>query len=146
MLKSTLSALLLCVPAFAIGVPLDQGLRCEMGTVEFFRPLVQYQFIYPKAIAVRGAINFFAPHKRLSKKNGETLEAFGMPVESVFGYAAGQIMFTTEDPRIMSPDLFGVVVREEIGNVQAQLRAMNVTKATTRRVTHNTTEISCIGV
>jgi hypothetical protein len=144
--KNTLLAAILCAPLFAMALPLDQGLRCEMSAVEFFKPLVQLRLISLQPTSVTGALSHFTPAKGLSFKAGGRLEAFGMPVESIFGYAAGQLMFASADPRITSPDVYGVVVREQIGNVQAQLNSLNATKAKARRITHDTTEIACIGV
>jgi hypothetical protein len=142
-LKHTaLFALIFAAPTMALAaVNLDKGLTCGMAATDFFRPLVQHKLIDVDATSVEDSISYFRPHVPLG--SGGML-AFGMKVESVFGYARGQIMFL-RGPGTEPIDTYGVIVKEDISNVQAQLRSMGATRAQTRRISKSQTAITCEG-
>ncbi len=155
MKKYAIFAVLAAVPIFSIAsIEVDKGLMCNQSTNDFFAPLIQNDSIELKPYKIDDKfISYFniKNNKSRSKKsfykkgfeNGIT--AFGMPVISVFGYADGQILFP-QNPLGKTPDVYGVAVEEGIANVQAQLRSVGSTKATTYRIDASKTFIICKGV
>lgn len=142
MKQTALLALALAVPSMASAVNLDKGLMCDMSAAAFFAPMVQHKLIDIEPIAVEDSINHFRPRTQLGSK---ALLAFGMKVETVFGYARGQIMFQRA-PGTEPADTYGVIVKEGIANVQAQLGSMGAHRALTRRISSSRTAITCEGV
>ena len=138
-----LFALVLAAPTMAFAaVNLDKGLMCDMSATNFFYPLVQRKLISLEPYSIEDSVSYFRPHTPLGSGG---LRAFGMKVETVFGYARGQIMFL-RGPGTESPDVYGVIVREGIANVQAQLNSVAAYKAHTRRISSSETAITCEGM
>jgi hypothetical protein len=138
-----LLALILSTSATAsAALNIDKALSCDMPASDFFRPLVQRKLISAEANSIEDSISYFRPHMPFG--SGGML-AFGMKVESVIGYARGQIMFL-RGPGTEPVDTYGVIVKEEIANVQAQLRSMGATRVQTRRISKSQTAITCEGV
>ncbi|HBF51647.1 MAG TPA: hypothetical protein DDX04_16330 [Massilia sp.] len=136
-------ALALAAPSMAVAaVNLDKGLTCEMSATAFFSPIVQRRLIDIEPYAVEDSISQFRPRAQIGKN---ALYAFGMKVETVFGYARDQIMFL-RGPGTEPENTYGVVVKEGIANVQAQLNSMGVHRAQTRRISSSRTAITCEGV
>jgi hypothetical protein len=138
-----LFALALAAPTMAsAAVNLDKGLMCDMSATNFFFPLVQRKLISIEPYAVEDSVSQFRPHTPLGSGG---LRAFGMKVETVFGYARGQIMFL-RGPGTEPPDIYGVIVKEGIANVQAQLNSVGASKARARRISSSQTAITCEGM
>lgn len=138
-----LLAMAFAVPTMACAaVPLDKGLMCEMSAAAFFSPMVQHKMISLEPFAVEDSISQFQPRAQFGQKS---MTAFGMKVETVFGYARGQIMFL-RGPGTEPVDTYGVIVKEGIANVQAQLNSMGAHRAQTRRISSSRTAITCEGV
>lgn len=115
---------------------IDNALACNVTATEFFTPLIQGELLNIKPYSVDSSISFFKP--KLFKR----ITAFGMPVVSVFGYAKDQVMFIKTDAR--TEEIYGVIVKESIANVQAQLNAVGATKAKINRVDSSSTSITCL--
>jgi hypothetical protein len=143
MYKKCALALALALPCAAQAIELGKGLMCEISAADFFQPLVQRRIIDINPYVVEDSVNYFHPtNRQLIMKKADRLLAFDMKVNAVFGYARDQVMFR-RGPGTEPPNIFGVIVNESIGNVQAQLSNVGAYKAKTRRVTSNTTEIFC---
>lgn len=115
------------------------SMNCDQSVKEFFAPLVQNQAIETPAYKIDdGYLNMFKlrPFVRL--------DAYGMPVSSVFGYTDEPLLFKRMEGS-HSADVYGVTVKESIANVQAQLTAVGATSAKTLRIDRNTTAIACKG-
>lgn len=141
--KTALLALALAAPSMAAAaVNLDKGLMCDMSAATFFAPMIQHKLIDIEPVSVEDSISHFRPRTQLG---GKALHAFGMKVETVLGYARGQIMFL-RGPGTEPADTYGVIVKEGIANVQAQLNSMGAHRAQTRRISSSRTAITCEGV
>jgi hypothetical protein len=66
-----------------------------------------------------------------------------MPVTYVFGYDDDPLLFINNGDK--ARPIYGVIVREGIANVQAQLKAVGADRAMTFRVDSNSTMIGCKG-
>jgi hypothetical protein len=128
----------------ALGAPLAAGaaepltMACDISTRSFFEPLVQNGLIKTKPFKVAAhSINYFQP--RMFKH----LTVYGMPVTFVFGYADDPLLFINNGEK--ARPIYGVIVREGIANVQAQLKAVGADRAMTFRVDSNSTMIGCKG-
>lgn len=138
-----LLAPILAAPTMAFAaVNLDKGLTCDMSAAAFFAPMVQHKLISVEPVSIEDSISHFRP--RMPLGSGGML-AFGMKVDTVFGYARGQIMFL-RGPGTEPADTYGVIVKEGIANVQAQLHSMGAHRAQTRRISSTRTAITCEGV
>jgi len=115
---------------------LDEAFKCDRSTADFFSPLVQRQLLNPKAIVVVDSVNYFKP--KLFKK----LTVYGLPVIQVYGWADNQVMFIKSPGNQTPSELYGVVVREGVANVQAQLNSFG-SKAVAIRVEEGQTAITC---
>ena len=143
MFKKCALALSILLPATAFSVEIGGGLTCNSSVSDFFQPLVQRNLIEMKPFMVDDSVSYFHPtNRQLIMKKSDRILAFDMKVNSVFGYGSGQAMFR-RGPGTEPPDIYGVVVNEGIGNVQAQLNSAGAYNAKTRRITSNTTEIFC---
>ncbi len=151
--KSAIFALLSVAHIFAFASSnIDKSMMCDLSSKSFFEQLTQNNLIELKPYSVTKFISHFhttasKSKLRFSKKRSheDEITAFGMHVDSVFGYADGQILFT-QDPDRQTPDVYGVVVIESIANVQAQLHSVGAEKARTRRLDASKTIIVCQGV
>jgi hypothetical protein len=133
------AALLLGLPVFAQAA-VNLPLTCDSTVKSFFAPLVQANLIEHKPFIVdEHSLNHFRP-KLLSH-----LAAYGMPVSEVFGYTDDQLLFIKK-PGLVDGDVYGVVVKETIANVQAQLSSAGAIGARTYRVDAHSTAIVCKGV
>lgn len=113
-------------------------MSCGMSVRAFFAPFIQRNLINPKPVAVaESSVNSFKP------KFLKQITALGMPVVSVLGYTDDPLLFV----KVGNPqqDVYGVVVKEGIGNVQAQLKSYDVTDARTFRIDAKSTLILCKG-
>lgn len=116
---------------------IDKAFFCNMSTTQFFQPLVQLGVLNVKPYAVEDSVSYFHP------KFFNQIFLFGIQVEAFFGYADNQIMFT-RSPGTAPPELYGVIVRESIANVQAQLNANGATLAKVNRIDSNRTAVACL--
>jgi hypothetical protein len=116
---------------------IDKAFFCNMSTTQFFQPLVQLGVLNVKPYAVEDSVSYFHP------KFFNQISLFGIQVEAFFGYAENQIMFT-RGPGTAPPELYGVIVRESIANVQAQLNANGATLAKVNRIDSNRTAVACL--
>jgi hypothetical protein len=133
-----LAALAFSAPLAAVAAePLDMS--CGLTVTAFFAPLIQKALIDPRAVKVAPAssINYFKP--RFLKK----MTVYGMPVTSVFGYTDDPLFFRKVSES--KQDVYGVVVREGIGNVTAQLASVSATQARPFRIDSSSTLILCKG-
>jgi hypothetical protein len=131
------AALALGLPACAFAVePLQ--MTCDSSVKAFFAPLVQHNLISTKPFLVDAhSVNHFRP-KLLSH-----VTAYGMPVSEVFGYGDDPLLFIKKSDQ--PDDVYGVIVKETIANVQAQLVSVGATKAQTYRADSRSTVIFCKG-
>ena len=112
----------------------DDAFKCDQSATSFFTDLVQRNLIkIPPSTTNDQSISFF--------ETTTPATVFGMQVVLVLGYVPGQAMFVTRP--VVATERFGVVVKEGIANVQAQLNSMGAMKAKTRRFDSQTTAISC---
>ncbi len=146
MKRIALLAAVLTAPTMATAaIDIGKGLACEMPATEFFRPFVQRKLINIGTYRLEDSISYYQPiEKNLSHPKGGML-AFGMKVDTVFGYARGQLMFE-RGPGTEPSDTYGVIVKEGIANVQAQLNSVGANRAQTRRISSTRTAIICEGV
>lgn len=128
----------------ALGLPLAASaaepltMACDISTRSFFEPLVQNRLIKTKPFKVaEHSVNYFEP--RLFKR----LTVYGMPVVYVFGYADDPLLFIKNGQQ--DREGYGVIVRESIANVQAQLHSVGADQAQTYRLDSNNTVILCKG-
>jgi hypothetical protein len=137
MLKKIIALLALGGPlAASAAEPLTMA--CDISTKSFFAPLVQNNLIKTKPVKVAAhSINYFQP--RMFKQ----LSVYGMPVTYVFGYDDDPLLFINNGDK--ARPIYGVIVREGIANVQAQLKAVGADRAMTFRVDSNSTMIGCKG-
>lgn len=140
MLNNYLAVLVLSAPLLSYGAePVD--LSCGMTVKAFFSPLIQGGFIDPKPLTVAAnSVNHFRP--RFFKR----IEAYGMPVTSLFGFTDDPLLFVRNGNRSdTEPDIYGVMVRESFGKVQAQLKAVGATNAKALPLDSHNTMIACKG-
>ncbi|WP_373987020.1 hypothetical protein [Duganella sp. BuS-21] len=139
MFKKIVCAHALGLPLFACAaVPLSMD--CTSTVRDFFAPLVQGDLIARKPYIVdQHSLNHFKP------KLFKPLTVYGLPVIYVLGYANDPLLFINKG----SPpdaDVYGVIVKEGIANVQAQLTSVGAVQARTYRVDAQLTAIICKGV
>jgi hypothetical protein len=134
------------VTALTLGVPIAVyaavpiAVDCTSTVRDFFAPLVQQDLIARKPHMVdQLSVNHFRP------KFLHPLSAYGMQVSEVLGFANDPLMFTNKNSA-PGQEVYGVIVREGIGNVQAQLQSVGVSQARTFRVDAQSTLILCKGV
>lgn len=139
MKKPLIAALALTASMAAVAKPIEIDARCGQRVADFFAPLIQQDLIKRKPYSVSpGNVNLF--DVRLFKP----LTAFGLPVTTVMGYTDDPLLFTARTAS--EQDVYGVMVREGIGNVQAHLNSIGVTDARVIRADAKTTVILCKGV
>lgn len=139
MLKHIAVALALSGPVAAIGATHEINAACGQTVRDFFAPLIQQNLINPKPARVTSAsINVFNP--RFLKP----LTAFGLPVLEVLGNTDDPLLFVSNGTP-HGQDVYGVVVRDGIGNVQAHLNSIGVTEARVMRIEDKKTLILCKG-
>lgn len=131
--------------ALAFGLPLaalaseSVVMACDSSVKSFFGPLVQRRLIDTKPFLVdEHSLNYFRP------KLFARLSVYGMPVTGVLGYSNDPLLFMQKGN---SPggDGYGVIVKETIANVQAQLASVGATQARTIRFDARSTIIFCKG-
>lgn len=138
LIRKFIAALAISAPFFAHAAPHAVDMSCGMTVKAFFAPLVQSRVLNPKQVQVNDrSVNYFQP--RLFKE----IAVYGMPVVYVFGYTDEPLLFVNNGNSAW--DTYGVVVRESIANVQAQLNSMQAGAAQTYRVDARTTAITCKG-
>jgi hypothetical protein len=138
--KTAFLALCLAAPMMSTAaVSVNKPLSCEISATQFFQPLVQRKLINLRPYYVEDSVNFF----RLSSA-GFGMQVYGMKVTAVLGYASGQLMFE-RGPGTEPPDTYGVIVKEQIANVQATLNSEGATSVRTRRISPSETAIFCEG-
>jgi hypothetical protein len=139
LLRSFVAALALGTPIFACAaVPLI--VDCNSTVRDFFAPLIQQDLIARKPFMVdQLSVNHFKP--RFLKP----LAAYGMPVTEILGFANDPLLFTNKNST-PGQEVYGVLVKEGIANVQAQLQSVGVTNARTFRVASLSTLILCKGI
>lgn len=139
MLKKYAAALAFGLPLAALASePVDMS--CNMSVKSFFAPLVQRHLIDTKPYLVdEHSRNYFRP------KMFAHLAAYGMQVTGVVGSADEPLLFIKKG-NAPGGDLYGVIVRESIANVQAQLNSAGVTAAKAFRFDGRQTIITCLGV
>ncbi|WP_164462594.1 MULTISPECIES: hypothetical protein [Burkholderia cepacia complex] len=137
-MKKTVLALLLAATAPCHAVELGKALYCNLSVRNFFAPLVQRHLISARPVTVYDSINSFRPTPF------SHLTAFRMNVTAVYGYTNDPLLFE-RGPGTPPPDEYGVVVREDIANVQAVLNSAGATSARTLFLGRGLTEISCSG-
>lgn len=137
-MKKYAAALALGLP-FAAQANIALPMTCEMTVKAFFAPLVQSNLIDTKPYKVEDqqSLNHFRP------KWTARLVVYGMPVADVFGFTDEPLLFIRKNQH--TEDVYGVIVKEGIANVQAQLASVGATKARTYRVDGNSTVIFCKG-
>jgi hypothetical protein len=144
--KYALCAVIAAAPSLApAATVLDKALMCHMTATDFFTPLAQRGLMEMTAYSIEDSINYFhvtQKHQPLKKDSGTVV--FGLPVEAVFGYIRGQLLFR-RSPGTEPADMYGVVVRDGIGNVRATLDSVGARDAKVRRIDNRTTEIICEG-
>lgn len=135
-MKKYAAALALGLP-FAAHADIALPMTCEMTVKAFFAPLVQSNLIdtKPFKVEVPQSVNHFRP------KWASRLVVYGMPVSDVFGYTDEPLLFVRRGEQV--EDIYGVIVKEGIANVQAQLSSVGATKARTYRIDGNSTVIFC---
>ena len=137
--RNFVTVLMLGVPVVtfaAVPVTVD----CTSTVRDFFAPLVQQDLIARKPFLVdQQSLNHFKP------KFLKPLTVYGMPVTDVLGFGNDPLLFTNKNG-YPGPEAYGVVVKESIANVQAQLRSVGVMEARTFRVDSQSTLILCKGV
>ncbi|MES2163368.1 MAG: hypothetical protein V4476_19615 [Pseudomonadota bacterium] len=139
MLKRYMAALALGLP-FVAQAAESLPMSCDLSVKAFFAPLVQRDLIARKPYMVDDhSLNHFKP--RLLKP----LAVYGMPVSDVMGYADDPLLFIRKGDR-PDGDVYGVIVKESIANVQAQLASVGATQARTYRIDARSTAIACKGV
>ena len=139
MLKHIAAALVLSGPVVAFGATHEINAACGQSVRDFFAPLIQQNLINPKPARVSSAsVNVFNP--RFLKP----LTAFGLPVIEVVGNTDDPLLFVSNGTP-HAQDVYGVVVRDGIGNVQAHLNSIGVTAARVMRVDEKQTLILCKG-
>lgn len=118
-------------------VPIN--MNCGMSVKAFFTPLIQGRLINPKPFHVTpgSSLNQFRPKAFVG------LTAFDLPVTTVVGFTDEPLLFTKVAE--VTQDVYGVVVREGIGNVQAHLSSLGVPNARIFRVDAKATLILCKG-
>lgn len=138
MIRKYVTALAISMP-FAAHATIPVQMSCDMTVKEFFAPLIQQNLIDSKPFKVEGpSVNYFKPHIF------RQLTVYGMPVANVVGATNEPLLFLSNGSQ--GKDLFGVVVREGIANVQAQLNSVAAKDMSTYRVDTHTTIILCKGV
>jgi len=136
-LKHVALALAVSAPVAAVAAPHEIDATCGQSVRAFFAPLIQQNLINRKPARVSGpSVNHFLPHFL------KPLTAFNLPVVEVFGYTNDPLLFVSSQP---GEDVYGVVVRDGIGNVQAQLDSIGARGARVMRVDQKTTLIMCKG-
>lgn len=139
MLRRLFIVVFLLSPSIAFSsTKLDQAMFCDMTSTNFFYPLVQKELISLKPYKVEDSINYFRV------KIFKPLSAFGMPVQAVFGWSETQMIFV-RGPGTSPPEIYGILVNEGIGDVQATLNSVGATKAKVSRVEKSITAITCTG-
>ena len=138
LIKISIAALVISAPSAVHAAPHPVDMSCGMTVKAFFAPLVQNRILNPKQVQITDrSVNYFQP--RLFKE----IAVYGIPVVYVFGYTDEPLLFVNNGNSQW--DTYGVVVRESIANVQAQLNSMQATAAQTYRVDARTTAITCKG-
>ena len=112
-------------------------ISCDLSPKAFFEPLIQSQLLQPKPFKVVNSVNFFKP------KLFKHITVLGLPVEFVYGFVQDQIMFIHGSQS--HDEVYGVIVKESVANVQAQLTANGITKAKINRLNAELTQITCFG-
>lgn len=138
MFKNCAIALSFLLPTFALASN-EIDMSCGQTVKAFFEPLVQRRLIGTKPMSVEQStsINHFSPIVFAN------ITAYGMPVRSVFGYTNEPLFFTNTGGN--TREVYGVIVKEGIANVQAQLRSAGVENAQTFRADGRSTIILCNG-
>lgn len=124
---------------------LDKAFGCTMSASQFFTPLVQQKLIESRPYQIEDSISYFRPINLFLGKTRGGMLVYGMQVDSVFGYARGQ-MFFLRGPGTEPAEVYGAIVRDGIANVQAQLNSMGITRARTNRVSGSLTAVICEGI
>lgn len=129
-------ALALLTPLVAYSEPMIK-MSCDQSVRDFFTPLVQDGVIdtKPEKINPANSINIF------KLNNNKTASFYGMPIVRFFGYTDEPLFFTKGSSKVEYG--YGIVVKEEISNVQAQLNSMGLAKAVTQVATRGHTAIFC---
>ena len=136
-MKKLLLPLLLALPCVSFGASFEMPISCDLSPKAFFEPLIQSQLLQPKPFKVVNSVNFFKP------KLFKHITVLGLPVESVYGFVQDQIMFIHGSQS--HDEVYGVIVKESVANVQAQLTANGITKAKINRLNAELTQITCFG-
>lgn len=143
MLKKYVILLTLLLPCAASAVDVSRLFTCEMGAVEFFKPLTQRGLIDLNAYKNEDSISYFRLIKMKPGMNKVAeATAFGMPITGVLGYISDQMLFR-RGPGTEPMNTYGFVVAGDIEKVKAGLAAMGGAKAIATNAAKNTTEIYC---
>ncbi|MCL6483489.1 MAG: hypothetical protein I4O49_04800 [Janthinobacterium lividum] len=138
MFKNFAVALSFLLPTFAAASN-EIDMSCGQSVKAFFAPLVQGRLINTKPISVNQDTSINVFDVRVLKP----LTAHGMPVRMVYGFTDEPLLFTNTGNS--KQDVYGVIVKEGIANVQAQLNSLGETRAFTRRFDGQSTMTSCKG-
>ena len=134
-----------CVAALALLFPLvshaayNVEMNCSASVRDFFGPLVQQSIILskPTQIIPDNSVNFF------SLAPGQQMTVYGIPVVSVFGFADDPLLFIRKTNNMGY--VYGVLVREKVADVRAQLDTFGATKARAALTKNGLTAIACEG-
>lgn len=138
MLEKFIFAVALAAIGCSCGAAELRNLNCDLSVKSFFTPLIQGNVIERVAYRVHAdSTNFFRPAP------SQRITAYGLPVVEVFGYTDEPLLF--QKGQSQRTDIFGVVVRESVANVQAQLKSFRAEKATAFRIDSQFTAIACRG-
>jgi len=138
-LKHIAVALAMSGPVAAFGATHEINAACGQTVRDFFAPLIQQNLINRKPARVSSAsLNVFTPHFL------KPLTAFGLPVIEVVGVSDDPLLFVSNGTP-SKQDVYGVVVRDGIGNVQADLNSIGMTATRIMRVEEKRTLILCKG-
>lgn len=138
MLRKCAYALLIACAPVAANAAQALDMSCGSSVAEFFAPLVQQRLISTRPYKVTpGSVNIFRPRLFAG------LKVYGLPVVDVFGYSNDPLLFIQRPGSGL--EIYGVIVRESIANVQAQLNSVGATEAKTYRIDAKRTAIACKG-
>lgn len=143
MQKKHVILLALLLPCVASAADVSRLFTCDMGAVEFFKPLVQRRLIDLNAYKNEDSISYFRLIKMKPGMNKVAeATAFGMQVTGVIGYVSDQMLFR-RGPGTEPMNTYGFVVTGDVEKVKAGLSAMGANKAVATQAEKNTTEIYC---
>src|SRR5476649_456201 len=135
MLKKYVAALALLFP-LASHAAYKVDMSCSASVRDFFAPLVQQGIIISKPNQVNPdtSVNLF------SLASEQQMTVYGIPVVAVFGFADDPLLFIRKSNT--TGHIYGVIVKQRVADVRAQLDTFGATKAKAALVKDGLTAIA----